>query len=158
MSAQTDAACENWRVFLFTSSQVRARLVMQDPSADCPCQEKMPSSWLQVMTVPPGVATTRITSPYSPQCGALYVLRAKVAGINLRPAIRMFSRKPSETELHCSSHDGQHGTEEADEPQQQQQQQQVCVCACALGKAHEWRVSTRVGPPQNMDYPRLRWP
>ena len=66
MSAQTNAACENWRVFLLTSSQVRARLVMQDPSADCPCQEKMPSSWLQVMTVPPEVTTARFTSLCSP--------------------------------------------------------------------------------------------
>ena len=51
---------------LITSSQVRARLVMQDPSADCPCQEKMPSSWLQVMTVPPEVTTARFTSLCSP--------------------------------------------------------------------------------------------
>ena len=34
------------------SSQVCARSVMHEPSADWPCQLKTPSSWLQVMTVP----------------------------------------------------------------------------------------------------------
>jgi hypothetical protein len=34
------------------SSQVCARSVMHEPSADWPCQLKTPSSWLQVITVP----------------------------------------------------------------------------------------------------------
>ena len=34
------------------SSQVCARSVMHEPSADWPCQPKTPSSWLHVITVP----------------------------------------------------------------------------------------------------------